>query len=62
MKRDELILYCKEILIATQSKRLQKLFYQRKENQDIVIEKITRDDINSFCNSMVKRLEKYIEK
>lgn len=62
MKRDELIQNCKEILIATQSKRLQKLFYQRKENQDIVIEKITRADINSFCDGMLKRLEKYIEK
>lgn len=62
MKRDELILQCKEILIATQSRRVQKLFYTRKENQDIVIERITRDDINSFCNRMLKKLDKYIEK
>lgn len=59
MTRDELILYCREILIITQNKRIQKMFHARPENMDIVIEKISRKDINSFCSRMVERLGRF---
>ena len=61
MKKNELISDCKRILINTQRKKVQKIFYEDRINQDIVIEGITRDDISSFCNKMLERFKEYIE-
>lgn len=61
MKRDELIKDCSDILIRTQNKRLQELFYKRKENGDIVIDRVTKEDFNSFSQRMLEKLKKYIE-
>ena len=61
MKRDELIKDCSDILIRTQNKRLQELFYSRKENGDIVIDRVTKEDFNSFSQRILEKLKKYIE-
>ena len=61
MKRDELIKACSNILIRTQNKRLQELFYKRKENGDIVIDRVTKEDFNSFSQRMLEKFKKYIE-
>lgn len=61
MTREELIKDCNEILIRTRNKKLQKLFYSRKENGDIVIDRVSKKDINSFSQRMLEKLKKYIE-
>lgn len=61
MKREELIKDCNEILIRTRNKKLQKLFYSRKANGDIVIDRVTKEDFNSFSQRMLEKLKKYIE-
>lgn len=61
MKREELVKDCNEILIRTRNKRLQKIFYSREANGDIVIDKVTNEDFNSFSQRMLEKLKKYIE-
>jgi hypothetical protein len=63
MNKEELIQDCARILKGTQNKKLQRMFRKQSPmNQDIVIEKITKDSINSFTNKMLSKFERYIEK
>ena len=62
MSKDEFIKSCNDILIHTQSKKLQRLFHNIPMNQDIVIDKLKRDDMKLFTQRMLTRFEKYIEK
>lgn len=63
MTKKELIHDCKTILKNTQNKKLQILFYNLyPQYQDIVIEKITKEGIDSFSHRMLEKFDKYIEK
>lgn len=62
MSKEEITRYCFSILMRTQNRKVQKLFYENPLNTDIVIDKLKKDDIGLFTQKMLKRLEKYIEK
>ena len=61
MSKEEITRYCFSILMRTQNRKLQKLFYENPWNADIVIDRLKKDDIGLFTQKMLKRLEKYIK-